>query len=211
MTDVVIPAHDEAATVGAVVRACRDAPSVSSVIVVADNCTDGTADQAHRAGADLVVELVGPGDKGTAMAAGLAQVTTDDVVFVDADLVGLAWQHVEYLATAPPYRGQLCGLRDEPYTWGQKRLPPITGERRLPTMVARGVDLPGSGYRAETLLNAAVGAARLPHRTVVLVGVKNPTRLTRQPLSWLLMWGDLALLALVKLPALIGYVIHPDG
>ena len=181
MTDVVVPAHNEADTIGDVVTAASAAPSVSAVIVVADKCT------------------------------GLELVTTTDVLFVDGDLVGLQWQHVEGLLRAEPAGGQVAGLRDEPYAWGQRNLPPITGERRLPADLARSVDLAGSGYRAETLLNAAVGRARLPHSNYVLVGVKNPTRITRAPVSWLTMWGDLALIALLNLPGLYAYIAHPDG
>ena len=210
--DAVIPAHDEGDAIGQVVAAVSAAPSVGSVIVVADHCTDDTAAAAGRSGADIVITLSGgTGDKGTAMAAGLAHVTTDDVLFVDADLVGLVWQHVEALAIATPRRGQVCGLRDEPTSVRSDRVPPITGERRLPAWVARGADLGGSGYRAETLLNAAVGRARLPHRNVVLIGVKNPTRATRHPISWVTMWGDLVLLGLVHFPGLVAYALHPDG
>lgn len=210
MTDVVIPAHNEAATIGDVVTAVAAAPSVSAVIVVADKCTDDTAAVAQAAGASVVVSIES-GNKGSAMAAGLDLVTTPDVLFVDGDLVGLQWQHVEGLVLAEPAGGQVAGLRDEPYAWGQRNLPPITGERRLPAAVARRVDLAGSGYRAETLLNAAVGRARLPHRQYVLVGVKNPTRITRAPVSWFTMWGDLALIAVLNLPGLYGYIAHPDG
>ena len=193
--DVVVPAHNEAAT-----------------IVVADHCTDDTAAIAHAAGVDAVLSLSGgPGDKGTAMARGLALVASREVLFIDADLHGLAWQHVEYLATAPPHGGQLCGLRDEPIRATADAVPPITGERRVPSSLARSVKLEGSGYRAETLLNAAVGRARLPHRNVVLLGVTNPTRATGHPVSWLTMWADLAAVGLVNLPGLVAYAIHPEG
>ena len=210
MTDVVVPAHNEAATIGQVVDAARAAPSVSSVIVVADKCTDATAAIAQQHGADMVVEIAA-GNKGSAMAAGLAHVTTADVLFVDGDLVGLQWQHIEGLLLAGPIGGQVSGLRDEKYALGSNRLPPITGERRLPTKLARTVQLDGAGYRAETLINAAVGRARLPHKNYVMVGVHNPTRASRAPVSWVTMWGDLALLAVVNLPGLIAYAMHPDG
>lgn len=211
-TDIVIPAHNEAGTIAAVVNAATAAPSVGQVVVVADHCTDATADLARAAGADLVVELTNAtGDKGTAMAFGLAQVVTSDVLFIDADLLGLVWQHVEALLIAEPKGGQVCGLRDVPYHFTSNRLPPITGERRIGADLARSVDLTGSGYRAEIMLNAAVGRAQLPHRNVVLVGVTNPTRATRHPLSWLTMWADLAFLGIVHAPALAAYAMYPEG
>jgi len=209
MTDVVVPAHNEGATIGQVVAAIVGAPSVSSVIVVADKCTDNTVAAALVAGA-MVVEIAA-GNKGSAMATGLAHVRTTDVLFVDGDLVGLQWQHIEGLLLAGPIGGQVCGLRDEKYALGSNRLPPITGERRLPANLARTVQLDGAGYRAETLINAAVGRARLPHKNYVMVGVHNPTRASRAPVSWVTMWGDLALLAFLNLPGLIAYAMHPEG
>jgi len=51
---VVIPARDEAGTVGAVVRAAREALPSATVIVVDDASGDGTGEEARAAGADVV-------------------------------------------------------------------------------------------------------------------------------------------------------------
>ena len=86
---VVIPARDEAATVGAVVRGVlglgRDV--VAEVVVVDDGSSDATAAVAARAGARVVEAdpSIGPG-KGQAMWKGLAESAGDVVVFCDADL-----------------------------------------------------------------------------------------------------------------------------
>lgn len=87
---VVIPAHNEEAGVGAAVRLAReglDAPD--SVIVVADNCSDGTAAAAREAGAEIVerADSVNRG-KGFALQAGVDHLRADPpetVVFLDAD------------------------------------------------------------------------------------------------------------------------------
>ena len=208
-TDVVIPAHDEAATVAEIVAACVDAPSVGQVIVVADSCTDDTVNQADLAGA--LVLTIDAADKGSAMAAGLAQVVTDDVLFIDADLEGFAWQHAEGLVRAAPVGGMVVGLRDEPLKWGARLLPPISGERRLPAALARSVNLAGQGYRAEILIDAAVGKAHLPHRAVVMVGVSNPTRAATEPVSWVKMWVQLVGLCIGLAPELWGYLTAPSG
>jgi cellulose synthase/poly-beta-1,6-N-acetylglucosamine synthase-like glycosyltransferase len=52
---VIIPAHDEALLIGGTVEAVRQriAPS-TRIIVVADNCSDGTADIARAAGATVI-------------------------------------------------------------------------------------------------------------------------------------------------------------
>lgn len=55
----VIPAHNEAGRIGAAVAALRaQSRALGPIVVVADNCTDATADVARRAGA-RVVESVG--------------------------------------------------------------------------------------------------------------------------------------------------------
>jgi cellulose synthase/poly-beta-1,6-N-acetylglucosamine synthase-like glycosyltransferase len=89
---VVIPAHDEEATLPAAVRSVlgSDYPAGRvRVLVIADNCTDRTAAVARRLGAD-VVERTDPVNrgKGFALAAGLpAAVATgaDAVLVLDAD------------------------------------------------------------------------------------------------------------------------------
>ncbi len=206
--DVVIPAHNEADTIGDVLVAVAGAPSVGSVIVVANGCTDDTA---AKAGAfvDVVVEIP-TADKGSAMVAGLANVTTEDVLFIDGDLGGLKWQHVEAMATYAPAGGMVIGVRDGFTSVMEKLLPPISGTRRLPADFARRVNLTGEGYKSEILIDAAVGKAKLPHHVYVLVGVTNPTRAIRSPLSWAGMWVKLAGVSIPLAPELVAFVAHPD-
>jgi cellulose synthase/poly-beta-1,6-N-acetylglucosamine synthase-like glycosyltransferase len=91
--DVIVPAHDEEALIGRVVRNLRrsDWPSGAfRIVVVADNCTDGTAALARHAGAEVLerhdAHLRG---KGYALELGLsasrAHGWADAVVVVDAD------------------------------------------------------------------------------------------------------------------------------
>lgn len=87
---VVIPAHDEQAVIGATVTELMSmAGDGFAVLVVADNCSDGTATAAQSAGAEVVVrtdpERRG---KGFALAAARAHLATDAphvVVVMDAD------------------------------------------------------------------------------------------------------------------------------
>lgn len=91
---VLIPAHDEESVIEATVRALveqRYANEDFSVHVVADNCTDATADVARRAGAD-VHERDDPDDpgKGSALNWLYRMVGIDEydaVVVVDADTI----------------------------------------------------------------------------------------------------------------------------
>lgn len=94
---VVLPAHNEEATVGAIVSTVREhlmerVALVDELIVVDSRSTDRTAQVARAAGAEVVSQdamtrglprLTGKGD---ALWAGLAAADGDIVAFVDADL-----------------------------------------------------------------------------------------------------------------------------
>lgn len=87
---VLIPAHNEEASIAETVRAIRSQVlPEDAVVVVADNCTDATAERARGAGAEVLerrdAERRG---KGYALAFGLRHVSSrppEIVVFVDAD------------------------------------------------------------------------------------------------------------------------------
>jgi glucosyl-3-phosphoglycerate synthase len=84
---VILPARNEAATVGEIVAAVRahDGDGVVDEVIVVDSASsDATADLAAAAGA-RVVRTGRPG-KGEAMWRGVAATEADVVVFLDADL-----------------------------------------------------------------------------------------------------------------------------
>ena len=93
--DVVVPAHDEKVGVAATVASLLSMdypPDLFRVVVVADNCTDDTAERAANAGANVIVRdepsLRG---KGYALAHAFDRILyegrADAVVVVDADTV----------------------------------------------------------------------------------------------------------------------------
>jgi glucosyl-3-phosphoglycerate synthase len=94
---VCLPARDEEATVGEIVRVVRRelaerVPLVDDIVVVDDASGDGTARQARLAGARVVGAVdglapppAGPG-KGQALARAVAAATGDILVFLDADV-----------------------------------------------------------------------------------------------------------------------------
>ena len=95
-----VAAFNEARTIAAVVEGVG--ATVDRVIVVDDGSTDGTADRAREAGADVVVHPANMG-KGHAVRTGLARVFEDaytHVLLLDGDLQHLPQEASSLLAAA---------------------------------------------------------------------------------------------------------------
>ncbi len=92
---VVVPAHDEESGIGATVRSLLEVAypkELFRLLVVADNCQDGTADAARAAGAEVLVRTSAEKrGKGFALELAyqtvLAQAWAGAVVVIDADTV----------------------------------------------------------------------------------------------------------------------------
>ena len=94
---VVIPARDEASTIGAVLDAVMARPEfVDELVVVNDHSNDDTMTVANHHGARVVTNH-GDSGKGEAMRAGLAATTSDIVVFLDADVLNTTSEFVARL------------------------------------------------------------------------------------------------------------------
>jgi len=177
----VIPAWNEASTVGAVVYAALDARLVADVVVVDNASSDSTATVAAAHGASVVYEPV-PG-KGEAMRTGVAAAGGADViVFLDADLVGLRPQHVDKLVAAVA-RGRAdmaCGLFDRGPLANPiflRRLPVLTGQRAVRRDLFEQLDDTAlRGYRVEAALNTLVAQRGLVRRDRVLPGLWHRTK-----------------------------------
>ncbi|MGZ4119043.1 MAG: glycosyltransferase family 2 protein [Actinomycetota bacterium] len=81
----IVPAHNEAARIGATVRALRAIDEIDAILVVDDASTDGTGRIATDVGAN-VVRLERRTGKGGALRAGLPRTDADVLVFIDGDL-----------------------------------------------------------------------------------------------------------------------------
>ncbi len=94
---VIIPAKDEATTIGSVIDMVRVHDHlVDELIVVNDHSSDDTSTVADHHGA-RIVHLEGVSGKGAAMDAGVSASTSDIVVFLDADVLNTTADYVARL------------------------------------------------------------------------------------------------------------------
>lgn len=161
---IVIPAYNEGENLHRVLQVVCATAWPGQIVVVDDGSVDETAAVAARyAAQDARLHLLRlPQNRGKAgaMLAGVQALTTDLVVFLDADLIGLRPDCVSALC-APVLAGQ-CEMtvalfhRGGLCTDGAHKLAPIlSGQRCLPTPEARAVlnGLADSGYGVETALS----------------------------------------------------------
>jgi glucosyl-3-phosphoglycerate synthase len=94
---VVIPAKNEADTIGAVLEAVKHHRDfVNELVVIDDHSNDDTTTVADHHGAK-VIGLHGKGGKGEAMRAGLEATSSEIVVFLDADVLNTTAEFVPRL------------------------------------------------------------------------------------------------------------------
>lgn len=154
---VVIPAFNEAATVGDVVRTAL-AAGVGRVVVVDDGSADATSQVAESAGG-TVLKLAANRGKGAAVVAGAMASHEDVIVLLDADLLGLRKEHVVALAlpVLDARADMTLGVFREgrlATTLAQRLSPQLSGQRALARRAlldAPGLD--GSRFGAEVVLN----------------------------------------------------------
>lgn len=206
-SDIIICAHNEQKTIGPVLEAVGKSDYVNNVIVVADGCTDDTASVAlNYTSTVLPTHFV---NKGSAMAYGLGHVRTPYVGFCDADISGLTSDHVDELL-AKECSGQTAGL----FEWNTffSGLPPITGQRCVPTWVAENATLFNSGWEAEHRINTVVARYGLPWKHFTLVGVKHPSKIEEGQLAgWAKEMSKVGSYSVRHLPDLVKYVGFPEG
>ncbi|MBP6833033.1 MAG: glycosyltransferase family 2 protein [Deltaproteobacteria bacterium] len=108
---VVLPAYNESASIGALVRrALERVPGLLEVLVIDDGSTDDTAARARDAGA-RVVSLGRNGGKGGALRRGIAEARGDVLVFLDADGQDDPAETVQLLEALGPGVAMVVGSR----------------------------------------------------------------------------------------------------
>lgn len=201
----IIPARDEASTVGGVVTAALAANIFESVIVVSDGSRDGTIAAARAAGA-RVVALNESGGKGSALMAGLAATTAEIVCFLDADMIGFGSEQIrEIVAPVSSGLARMCvGVRDSAGSrlFRFRRLFLISGQRALRREVFAVVpEKWRRGYRVEKALNFACRVNGWPISVVALPGLGTRTKFAKTGFL-LALWRHLAMIVDVALTTL---------
>ena len=203
--DVVIPARNEATTVGDVVAAALACRYTREVVVVDDGSTDGTSDRALAAGAKVVRREVATGSKANAMELGVAATDAEAILFCDADCVGLTAAHLEDICR--PYLEGRAAMSVGWFDYGMlnplvRRLPPTSGERIVPRWVWDSVHPEKrSGYSIEIMINEVIAEGRLPTTVRIMPGVTHRTKRHKLGLrkgyreTWRMFWH------LIGLPA----------
>lgn len=158
MVSVIIPALNEAETIGTKIAEVIGHPDVREVIVVDDGCDDRTAEIAAAAGA-RVIALTENGGKASALEAGVAAAGSELLLFMDADVTG--YDHALLSRIIDPVKAgryeMFVGIRARRTYWLNRALhffPIIGGERAL----TRGLwaSVPKShkqGFQIEVAMN----------------------------------------------------------
>src|SRR3989344_8645445 len=116
---LIIPAHNEAENISAVLKVVTQAKEVDEIIVIADACEDKTAEVARRF-KTKVVERAKTQGKGSAMIAGVGAASGQIIMFADADLENLTTRHISQVLR-PVIEGRATmsvGLRDRIFGLG---------------------------------------------------------------------------------------------
>ena len=182
---ILIPAFDEELTVADVVKVALET-GLGEVVVVADGCSDATAKVARAAGA-RVLEYQPNRGKGGAVAAGIAIMTQDTLVLLDADLVNLTPNHVRAMLE-PLQSGEADttvglfsgggGITD----FGNRATPQWSGQRAIPrALLTRVPDLENRKYAIELAITDQIQLEGLRCKFVNLEGVSQ--RLKEQKLG----------------------------
>lgn len=152
---VVIPAHNEAATVAEVVAESQRGLDIigaqGEVIVSASGCTDDTAKVAADAGANVVEAAIG---KGSAVRAGLDKADGDIVCLVDGDIRYFGDRPLVAILVEPIMQGIADACITDlywrplyPQMWLHGFFAPIAGYL-FPEMLPKVGSTPWSGQRA---------------------------------------------------------------
>jgi glycosyltransferase involved in cell wall biosynthesis len=173
-----IPAYNEEKTIGNVLKALKQVPEITKIIVVSDGSTDNTVGVAKSCDVE-VVELRENLGKGGAMQAGLNSFKADVVLFLDADLLGLTPQHVHNLLE-PVIENKVdmtIGIFDRgriATDLAQKMAPYLSGQRALKFSLLEEIsDLNVARFGVELALNRYIENSGVKVKEVTLLDMSH--------------------------------------
>ncbi len=170
---IVIPAHNEAATIAEVVTEARRGLHLlkvnGEILVSASGCTDATAEIAEQAGARVAIAPIG---KGAAITTGLAETSGDIVCLIDGDMRYFGDRPLSAILLEP----LLGGVADACVTDLYWR--PIYPQMWLYGFFCARSRLPVSGNAPKGWINTVVWAAG---RVATSVASRTAHRLHRRP------------------------------
>lgn len=171
----IIPALNEAATVGEVVRVAKSSLLIDEVLVVSDGSTDDTVVVARAAGA-RILDLPKNHGKGAAMRLGVLDSDAPIIIFLDADLKGFTTDHIERLIwpVLTGAKAMNAAQRDRGWLLNPivRHLPLISGERVMRRELF--LDVPEEyiqGFMVEIALNYYCRVKKLRYGSVLLPGL----------------------------------------
>jgi len=182
----IVPAYNEAPRIGAVLKTALLTPGLDEVIVIDDGSTDGTPDivegMALRAPRLRLIRQPGNGGKARAVQSGVSAATTNHVLLLDSDLVGLTPAALTALlrpVTEGHADAAISLRRNAPKLWHLLGLDYISGERVMPRHIlannaAEMAELPGFGL--EVWMNRLWIAAGFSISVVHWPGVSSPMK-----------------------------------
>lgn len=177
----IVPALNEEANVGQVLRALLKSKELDEVVVVDGGSRDKTVEISRKMGAKVIKQEEG-GGKGVGMKEGVEATEAEIIVFFDADLVGLTPEHVSLLVE-PIFKNEAMmsvavreggGWRGRVSEFFIKidSLSAIAGERAMKRSVFEKIPSKFiGGFMIETALNYYCKINRLTVKYVKLKGL----------------------------------------
>lgn len=181
----IVPALNEEATVGQVLKVLLSSKDLDEVILVDDGSSDKTAEIAKNLGAKIVsLTKIGGSGKGNAMKQGAKLTDAGIIIFFDADLVGLSEKHISLLIEPMLKENiEMCvGVRDR---WGGlpgliAKIDPlmaIGGERAIKKSLFEKIpDKFFKEFAIETGLNHYCLSKNIPIKYVILENLQVITK-----------------------------------
>ncbi|MFH0927877.1 MAG: glycosyltransferase, partial [bacterium] len=169
----ILPALNEEETIGPIIDVLQKSGLIDEIVVVADGCTDRTAERARARGA-TVYEFKENRGKGQAVRQGVIKTSAPILLLLDTDLLGLTVNHIRMLLE-PVMQGKLvmnAGYKDRgPLTPFSSHIL-MAGQRALKREIFTKIPVRLlRGYSQEVALNYYCKLHKLPFGHQVLPGL----------------------------------------